>query len=71
MATGTVKKLVKDRGFGFIEPSEGGEQLFFHSSALAPGDFDLLQTDQSLEYEVQPDPRNAGRSRAVNVRVAG
>ena len=68
MATGTVKKLVKDRGFGFIQPADGGDELFFHSTSLEPGGFDLLLEDQSLEYDVQPDPRNASRNRAVNVR---
>lgn len=71
MATGKIKTLVKDRGFGFIVPADGSAELFFHSTSLPVGEFDSLQTDQSLEYDVEPDPRNASRKRAVNVRVAG
>jgi CspA family cold shock protein len=69
MASGKIKTLVKDRGFGFIVPSDGGAELFFHSTALPAGEFDGLRTDQSLEFDVEPDPRDPRRQRAVNVRV--
>ena len=71
MATGNIKTLVKDRGFGFIVPADGGAELFFHSTSLPEGVFDSLRPDQTLQYDVEPDPRNASRKRAVNVQVMG
>jgi CspA family cold shock protein len=69
MATGTIKSLVSDRGFGFIEPDGGSADVFFHSSSLAEGIYDSLRTGQKVEFEVQADPRNPSRSRAANMRV--
>jgi CspA family cold shock protein len=71
MATGKVKALVRDRGFGFIAPSQGGDDLFFHSSAMEAGLFDSIQLEQALEFDVEQDSRNPGRQRAVNVRLQG
>ena len=69
MATGKIKTLVKDRGFGFIVVDGGADEVFFHSSSLPAGEFDSLQTNQALEFDVEPDPRNPQRKRAANVRV--
>ena len=69
MATGKIKTLVKDRGFGFIAVEGGSSEVFFHSTSLPAGEFDGLQNDQTLEFDVEPDPRNPQRKRAVNVRV--
>jgi CspA family cold shock protein len=70
MAKGKIKTLVKDRGFGFIAVDGGSDEVFFHSTSLPMGEFDSLQTDQTLEFDVEPDPRNPQRKRAVNVRVS-
>ena len=70
MATGTIKSLVTERGFGFIEPDGGSVDVFFHSSSLPDGVYDSLSAGQKVEYEVQADPRNPSRSRAANVRVS-
>jgi CspA family cold shock protein len=67
MATGQIKRLVKDRGFGFIRPDGESEDIFFHISA-AEGIFDSLNEGQTVEFDKQPDPRDSSRSRAVNVR---
>jgi CspA family cold shock protein len=69
MATGTIKRLIKDRGFGFIQTSASPDEVFFHTTSLTPGAFDELQEGQSVEFEIEPDPRNPRRSRAVNVRA--
>ena len=69
MAKGKIKTLVKDRGFGFIAVEGGSDEVFFHSTSLPAGEFDSLQNDQTLEFDVEPDPRNPQRKRAVNVRV--
>ncbi len=67
MATGTVKKVVSDRGFGFIT-AEDGKDYFFHRDSLDPSlDFDRLNGGEKVEFETQSSPRGP---RAVNVRAA-
>ena len=69
MATGQIKRLVRDRGFGFIQPAGESEDIFFHSTSLAGGIFDQLTEGQKVEFDKEPDPRDARRSRAANVRL--
>lgn len=71
MASGTIARLVRDRGFGFIQPSEGGNDVFFHSSAVQSPTFDELNEGEQVEFDVEADPRQPNRSRATNVRRAG
>ncbi|MGC8633997.1 MAG: cold-shock protein [Candidatus Limnocylindrales bacterium] len=67
MATGTVKKVVSDRGFGFIT-AEDGKEYFFHRSAVeASLDFDRLMGGERVTFEVEPSPRGP---RAAHVRGA-
>lgn len=68
MATGTIKSL-RDRGFGFISPQGGGDDLFFHHSAVANGGFEQMQEGQQVTFDTEPDPRDSSRSRAVRVSV--
>ncbi|HET8569536.1 MAG TPA: cold shock domain-containing protein [Candidatus Limnocylindria bacterium] len=56
MATGTIKKLVSDRGFGFISQADGTE-IFFHRSQVQGGGFESLREGQSVTYEKGMDPR--------------
>ncbi len=65
MATGTVKKLVGDRGFGFITAQDGSE-LFFHHSAVQGAAFDSLTEGQTVEFDTE---RGDKGPRAANVRV--
>jgi CspA family cold shock protein len=51
MASGTIKKLVHDKGFGFIAAEEGTD-VFFHHSSVADRGFDSLQEGQRVEYQV-------------------
>ena len=53
MPQGVIKKLVSDRGFGFIS-GEGGD-VFFHHSSVADNAFDDLQENQTVEYELEED----------------
>jgi len=69
MATGQIKRLVRDRGFGFIQPAGESEDIFFHSTALTAGVFDQLAEGQNVEFDNQVDDRDSRRMRAVNVRV--
>ena len=50
MPTGTIKKLVADRGFGFIA-AEDGKEFFFHRSGTE-GDFDSLQGGEKVSFEI-------------------
>ncbi len=65
--TGRIKKMVRDRGFGFIR-GDDGKEVFFHRSGLNAADYDGLSEGDSVEYVVQEGPRGA---RAENVRQAG
>jgi CspA family cold shock protein len=69
MATGTIKTLVKDRGFGFIQLDGSSDDVFFHSSSMPDGSYDSLVAGQRVEFDVEADPRNPSRSRAANIRV--
>jgi len=71
MTTGTIKSLVKDRGFGFIQTAGSTNDIFFHRTAVSEGSFDDLMVGQTVEFETEPDPRDARRTRAVGVRSAG
>ncbi len=68
MATGTVVRLVRDRGFGFIRTETEGEEIFFHATSVADGRFDSMVEGQQVEYEKTRDPRGRGM-RAENVRA--
>jgi CspA family cold shock protein len=70
MTKGQIKRLVRDRGFGFIRPEGETEDIFFHTSALQGVIFDQLSEGQNVEFDKESDPRDPKRSRAVNVRIA-
>lgn len=62
---GKVKKVISDRGFGFIM-AENGKEIFFHRSALPPGGFDTLAEGAQVEFQVEEGNRGP---RAVNMKV--
>ena len=64
MSQGTIKKLVSDKGFGFIAGDSG--ELFFHHSAVEGGAFETLREGQAVEYSEGSGPKGP---RAENVRV--
>jgi CspA family cold shock protein len=63
---GTIVRLVRDRGFGFIR-MENGQEIFFHATGVVGFPFDNLQEGQNVTFEVGQDTRGRGQ-RAVNVR---
>ena len=65
MHTGKIKKVVRERGFGFINDTDGSE-VFFHQSGLTEGRFDALSEGQDVEFEVEKTPKGP---RATNVRL--
>jgi CspA family cold shock protein len=70
LATGKITRLVRDRGFGFIKPDDSSQDVFFHTTAITGGLFDDLQEGQTVEFEMQADPRDPSRMRAADVRIA-
>jgi CspA family cold shock protein len=70
MSTGTVASL-RDKGFGFIAPDGAAARgdIFFHRSGVVDDRFDWLVVGQRVSFDAEPDPRDATRRRAVNVRA--
>ena len=64
MATGTIKRIVADRGFGFIAGADGTE-YFFHRNSVE--NFDALRGDETVTFEVEDSPKGP---RANQVRLA-
>ena len=64
--TGTIKRLVSEKGFGFIAAGDDAE-YFFHSSACAAEPFDSLREGQSVTFDIGQGPKGP---RAENVRLA-
>ena len=65
MPEGTIKKLITDKGFGFIEGERG--ELFFHHSAIVGATIETLQEGQAVTYEEGRGPKGP---RAENVQLA-
>jgi CspA family cold shock protein len=72
MATGTVKTVLPDKGFGFIAPDDGdgtrASELFFHHTAVQDGRIEEYQPGDRVSFDAGPDTRDPSRSRASNVR---
>jgi len=66
MAKGTIKKLIGDKGYGFIQTEEGKE-LFFHRNQLQGMEFSSLKEGQAVEYETGTG--RDGRPQAVKVKL--
>lgn len=66
--TGTIAKLMTDRGFGFIKPDEGDKDLFFHARAVV-GDavYDDLREGDKVTFEIEEGPKGPS---AVDVAKA-
>ena len=68
MATGTVKWFNATKGFGFIQPDDGGKDVFVHISAVERAGLSNLAEGQKVSYEMKADARS-GKSSAENLRV--
>lgn len=66
MATGTVKFFNQDKGFGFITPDDGGQDVFVHISAVLSGG--PLKDGAKVSYDIGQD-RKTGKSKAEDVRA--
>ena len=68
MPTGTVKFFNETKGYGFIQPDDGGQDSFVHITDVERAGLRTLNRDQKVSYEVETDER--GKSRAVNIQDA-
>jgi CspA family cold shock protein len=68
MANGTVKWFNPQKGFGFIQPSTGGKDVFVHISAVERAGLRTLNDGQAVQFDLEEDRR--GRSSAVNLVVS-
>ncbi len=67
VTTGNIKKIIADRGFGFIAAEDGKEYFFHRDSLQAPLSFDRLNGGESVTFDVQASPKGP---RATNVAAA-
>jgi len=68
MATGTVKWFNGQKGYGFIQPDDRGNDVFVHISAVERAGRSSLMEGQKISFEVKTDPRR-GKTSAENLRV--
>ena len=65
--TGTIKRIVREKGFGFITPHDGSEDVFFHRSKLAPRvEFADLREGEEVEFQTRPGEKGP---QAFDVKV--
>jgi CspA family cold shock protein len=67
MPTGTVKWFNPDKGFGFIQPEDGGKDVFVHITAVQAAGLQSLDENQRVTYEVVTE---RGKQAAANLRLA-
>ena len=68
MPIGTVKFFNETKGFGFIQPDDGGQDAFVHITAVEQAGMRSLAKDQKVSYDLEQDQR--GKTKAVNLQMA-
>lgn len=68
MPTGTVKFFNDAKGYGFIQPDDGGNDAFVHVTAVERAGMQTLRQDQRVSYDLEEDRR--GKMSAVNLKAA-
>lgn len=66
MVNGTVKWFNTNKGYGFIEPDDGGKDVFIHISAVEKSGLKTLLENQKITFEINQDK---GRSSAANIKI--
>ena len=67
LSNGTVKWFNAGKGYGFIAGEDGGEDVFVHFSAIQTEGYKTLKEGQKVSFDVEADPKNAAKLRAINV----
>ena len=67
---GTVKWFNNQKGYGFITNDANGEEVFVHFSAINADGFKSLEEGQKVTFDVESDPKDSRKLRAVNVHIA-
>ena len=70
MNNGTVKWFNAQKGYGFITNDANGEEVFVHFSAINADGFKSLEEGQKVTFDVESDPKDSRKLRAVNVHIA-
>ena len=70
METGTVKWFNATKGYGFIQPDQGGQDVFVHISAVQASGMRELKDGQKLSFDLQTDAKKGGKTSAVNLQDA-
>ncbi len=70
MTTGVVKFFNQGRGYGFIQPDDGGPDVFIHISALEQAGISSVTEGSKVSFEAVMDPRK-GKTNAQNVKLLG
>jgi CspA family cold shock protein len=70
MSTGTVKWFNSAKGFGFIQPDDGGKDAFVHISAVERAGLNHLVEGQKIEFDLVSDQRS-GKLSAANLKTVG
>ena len=70
MRKGTVKWFNAEKGYGFITNDANGEDVFVHFSAIQVDGFKTLEEGQKVTFDVESDPKDSRKLRAVNVHIA-
>lgn len=69
MKQGIVKWFNAEKGYGFISNDDGSGDVFVHFSAIQSDGFKSLKETQRVEFDTEPDPKDAKKQRAINVCV--
>lgn len=70
MNYGTVKWFNPEKGYGFIANDNGGDDVFVHFKSIVGDGYKTLSEGQKVTFDVETDPRDSRKLRAVNVRAA-